>query len=123
MVPRPQDKARMTRALRRCALLAEHIYEIDLSEMRITYELDNDHLAEAHINSRRSVYGVRVNPHYLAMNPSKMADEVAPHEVAHLVAFLKEDPKRPWKHGPRWREAVRALGGEGDECVDPAIDD
>lgn len=104
----------MTRALRACARHAEHIYEIDLSNLEIGYDLTGRHLAEASTSPERNAPKIRVNLPLLVRNADLFCEEVAPHEVAHLVAFVMENPQQPWNHGPRWREVTRALGGIGD---------
>jgi SprT protein len=58
---------------------------------------------------------IRYNPLLLLENPGAFIAETVPHEVAHLIAFLRHGPRiRP--HGPEWRAIMEQLGAVPERC-------
>lgn len=58
---------------------------------------------------------IRYNPLLLRENPEAFLTETVPHEVAHVIAFLRYGPRiRP--HGAEWRAVMEGLGAAPERC-------
>lgn len=67
------------------------------------------------LTRRASDFKLRFNPHFLEGNHFQdMLDNTVPHEVAHLVTYVR--PDLGYKHDAGWRRICLALGGNGLRC-------
>jgi SprT protein len=58
---------------------------------------------------------IRYNPVLLHENPQRFIAETVPHEVAHVVAFVRYGHRiRP--HGPEWRAIMEQFGATPERC-------
>ena len=61
---------------------------------------------------------IRYNLEALQLDPDRLLRETIPHEVAHLVRFLRGGKGG---HGRSWLWLCRDLGGSGDRCHNVAL--
>ncbi len=67
------------------------------------------------LTRRASDFKLRYNPHFIQGDHFQdMLDNTVPHEVAHLVTYMR--PDLGYKHDAGWRRICLALGGNGLRC-------
>lgn len=97
---------------------AQSLFNVDLSSIEIV--IRNCGKAAGKASCRR--YGSRVSDLKLILNSqlvnecdaSKLMEEVIPHEVAHLVCFIR--PELGDNHNRGWSRVCIQLGGSGERC-------
>jgi predicted SprT family Zn-dependent metalloprotease len=88
----------------------------------ITFDPKLKSVGVAKKNSFRKMDGIHLslsicyNSLYMNQNFDAMLNEVVPHEVAHIVQFMKY-PFAKQAHGPEWKRICRSLGGNGQRCT------
>jgi SprT protein len=97
---------------------AKELYGVDLSKVAIRFDLKGrvGGMACARGSVFARVYHMRFNYDMLLRETDEMVDVVVPHEIAHIVCFLKPELGRNHDYG--WARVCRALGGTGDRTHD-----
>ena len=99
---------------------AEQLYNVDLSTLRITFDLRGRcaGMASAKRDYRtRSLtdFMVRFNHDMLTRDAfTHVLEDTVPHEIAHIVCFA--NPMLGRAHDAGWARVCRALGGNGERC-------
>lgn len=95
----------------------KELYGIDLSSAKISFDLKGTCAGWAYwktVNGH-TTYGMKFNYDIISRGDEvalrDMIDNTAPHEVAHLVAFV--NPSLGRNHDAGWVRICRALGGSG----------
>lgn len=110
--------AQFTAAVNKCLREAESIYNVDLSNTRIEYNLAGRCAGQAW-GKRAGWYRLRFN-HEAVLNYNKdMIEDIIPHEVAHLVCFA--DPNLGVDHDFGWKRVCRKLGGDDSRTHDMTL--
>ena len=99
---------------------AEQLYNVDLSTLRITFDLRGR--AAGMASARRDYrtraltdFMVRFNHDMLTRDAfTHVLEDTVPHEIAHIVCFANPTLGRNHDHG--WARVCRALGGNGERC-------
>ncbi|WP_296811339.1 SprT-like domain-containing protein [Thiocapsa sp.] len=103
-------------AARTGALLreAEAWLHLAMPQVEIRFDLRGTAAGQARMRSG-SFAVIRYNTTLLGLHPTQFIAETVPHEVAHVVAFVKNGPRiRP--HGPEWQAVMRHFGVEPSRC-------
>jgi SprT protein len=83
-------------------------------ELEIRFDLRGGAAGQAR-GGGRGPWIIRYNPILLRENPESFIAETVPHEVAHMVAYLRYGRSiRP--HGPEWRAIMAQFGAEPERC-------
>jgi SprT protein len=99
--------------------LARQLYGVDI-QPHVSFNLRGRAAGIAscrmcRITHRASDFKVRYNPHFIqGEHFQDMLDNTVPHEIAHLVTYMRPDLGR--KHDAGWRRICLALGGNGLRC-------
>jgi SprT protein len=99
--------------------LARQLYGVDI-QPHVSFNLRGRAAGIAscrmcRITRRASDFKVRYNPHFIqGEHFQDMLDNTVPHEIAHLVTYMRPDLGR--KHDAGWRRICLALGGNGLRC-------
>lgn len=100
-----------------CAL-AETRYGVNMSNVRLSFDLKGRVAGWA--SRKGAVYSVRLNKDMITRgNPEvlkNMIEDTVPHELAHIVCFMKPELGRNHDYG--WQSVCRALGGTGKRLHD-----
>lgn len=113
-----QTQAKYTELVKRKCAEADSIYGTSLESMvKVTYNARGGNCAKAHINRQGLVPVVTfiVNPEALEQDWTDMVEDTIPHEVAHLVNFLK--PHTGKNHDRGWKRTCQILGGTGNRTA------
>lgn len=104
--------------------LAKSLYNVDLSEMPILFDLRGSVAGMA--SCQRSWSGVmlktqvRFNRVMIAGDGYEhIVNDTLPHEIAHTVCFMRPELGR--NHDQGWRRVCIALGGSGKRCHDEEV--
>lgn len=90
--------------------LALEKYGVDLSRTVIRFDLRGRAAGQAYC--KRGQYGMRFNHDMLGREAfSHVLNNTVPHEIAHLVCFMKPELGRG--HDSGWSRVCRSLGGNG----------
>jgi SprT protein len=111
-IPSPTEQA----AARTGALLreAEAWLRLAMPRVEIRFDLRGTSAGQARMRNGSSPI-IRYNATLLRLHPTEFIVETVPHEVAHVVAFVKHGPRiRP--HGPEWQAVMRHFGVEPSRC-------
>lgn len=94
--------------------LAKELYDVDLSAVRISFDLKGRVAGTAGYKSTwggtRNYY-LRFNHDMVQRELESMLNEVAPHEVAHTICQMR--PELGSNHDYGWATVCRRLGGSG----------
>ena len=93
---------------------AETLYGVDLSHCSIRFDLKG-RVGGMACRRGAQMY-MRFNYDMMTRELGEMLNVVAPHEIAHIVCFLKPQLGNNHNHG--WASVCRALGGSGDRTHD-----
>lgn len=99
--------------------LARQLYGVDI-QPHVSFNLRGRAAGIAscrmcRITRRASDFKVRYNPHFIqGEHFQDMLDNTVPHEIAHLVTYMRPDLGH--KHDAGWRRICLALGGNGLRC-------
>ena len=113
---RPHSTLEIQAAARTRDLLALAFahFGLGLRALEIRFDLRGRAAGQARY-SARGPWIIRYNAILLRENPESFLAETIPHEVAHLVTFLRHGPRvRP--HGPEWRAIMAQLGAKPERC-------
>ena len=97
--------------------IALRLYGVDLSVVRISFDLKGRTAGWAQWKRRLGVasYACRFNYDMIARGDADalndMRDDTVPHELAHIVCYMK--PELGKSHDGGWQRVCRALGGTG----------
>lgn len=96
--------------------LAEKLFDVDLSNLEINFDLKGISAGQAYRqNSYHGWdYGVRYHPKACRDFPEHAIDMTIPHEIAHIVCYMK--PLLGNKHDNGWKQVCKQLGGNGKRC-------
>jgi SprT protein len=111
-----------TRVLAKCKEVfarAMELYGTDLSKVSISFDLRGRVGGWASAKGTPRRYAMRFNHDMLLREEKEMIDEVVPHEIAHIVCFMK--PQLGRNHDYGWARVCRALGGTGDRTHDMPV--
>jgi len=111
-------RTRILETVREVCQRASDKYGVSLSDIEV--DIRNCGKAAGKAQCRR--YGNRVTDLKLILNAQlvneqdafKLIDEVIPHEIGHLVCFLR--PELGNNHDRGWKRVCMALGGSGERC-------
>jgi len=109
---RDQIKANLTDKAYEIIALAESIYNVKLSYTQIEFDLTGKTAGWALVRDFRLF--IRLNLDAAEDHYDVMMNEVVPHEIAHLVNYVKPSTGR--HHNKGWRDVCQTLGGNGERC-------
>lgn len=99
--------------------LAETMYGVDLSKVSISFDLKGRAAGTAGAKGFPRRYAMRFNYDMLQRELKKILDEVVPHEIAHIVCFMK--PALGRNHDYGWAHVCKTLGGNGKRTHDMEV--
>lgn len=110
---------RVTARIKEVCRMANQLFRVDLKDL-LTVEIRNCGTAAGKASCRR--YGNSVVDLTLILNAqlvneqdvSKLLEDTIPHEIAHLVCYVR--PELGKNHDRGWRRVCIMLGGSGDRC-------
>lgn len=112
-------RTQILEAVKNVCQKAQELYGVDLSEIRT--EIRNSGLRAGVASGRRAAGGgwasLKISLNAQLVNDAdahKLIDEVIPHELAHLVCFIRPELGR--NHDRGWKRVCIALGGSGERC-------
>jgi SprT protein len=111
-----------TRVLAKCKEVfarAMELYGTDLSKVAISFDLRGRVGGWASAKGTPRRYAMRFNHDMLLREEKEMIDEVVPHEIAHIVCFMK--PQLGRNHDYGWAHVCRQLGGTGNRTHDMPV--
>lgn len=104
-----------TKEVRKCLEQAGKMYNLELAMSRVDIRLDiRGYINAGQACSRRGQYFVRFHPDAIVKHYDEMVKDTVPHEVAHLVCFMRPDLGR--NHDKGWKRVCRSLGGDDSRC-------
>ena len=111
-------------ATKACLSRAEQMYDIDLSRVKITFDLKGAAMGQARWRINRltreaSDLQLRFNLRMCSEDMNDAINDTVPHEVAHIVNAVK--PSTGANHNPGWRNVCLALGGTGKTYHDQEV--
>jgi len=110
MTPREQVVAKN----KECFQKAQQIFGVDLSRVQVLFDLKGRCAGQAR---RRGVnYSVRYNLDMMMRDLDDMVNDTVPHEIAHIVCFMKPTLGRDHDYG--WQHVCHQLGGTGKRTHD-----
>lgn len=90
--------------------LAEKLYGVDMSKVQVRFDLKGRSAGQA--RRQHGTYTVRYNRDMLHREAfDAMYKDVVPHEIAHIVCFMRRELGDNHDHG--WARVDRSLGGTG----------
>lgn len=92
--------------------LAERLYDIDLSDVGIRFDLKGR--AAGMACRRGNQYYVRYNSEACRKYFDEQANNTIPHEIAHIVCMKM--PHLGKHHNAGWKRVCRSLGGDDSRC-------
>jgi SprT protein len=97
---------------------ARTLYNVDLSVVRIQFNLKGR--AAGWASYKNGIYTCRFNAEMITRGDpavlKDMLEDTVPHELAHIVCFMRRDLGR--NHNTGWYRVCRALGGTGKTTHD-----
>ena len=123
MTPMEQVRAKCQEVV----ALAQRLYNVDLSVVRISFDLKGRAAGRAEWRgnrlSRERTYAVRFNHDMIVRGDAEalrdMVEDTVPHEFAHIVCFM--NPALGDNHNPGWARVCRMLGGSGSRTHDTEV--
>ena len=91
---------------------ATELYGVDMSKCAVRFDLKGRAGGMAGARGNPRSYFVRFNADMMLRETNEMVNVVVPHEIAHIVCFMKPELGRNHDYG--WARVCRALGGSGD---------
>lgn len=91
--------------------MAERLFNVTLSPT-IRWDLRGQAAGQAGFKGLKMY--MRFNETALELDPDHLINQTIPHEVAHLVCFMRPDLGK--NHNKGWKVVFRMLGGAGDRC-------
>lgn len=107
-----QIKADLTDKAYEVIAQAESIYGVKLAHTEVLFDLTGKTAGRALVRDFRLV--IRLNLDAAMNYYDVMMNEVVPHEIAHLVNYVKPSTGR--HHNKGWRDVCKVLGGNGQRC-------
>lgn len=105
--------------LQECYKLVLQLYGLNLSKTEVTFDLKGAAAGVAGYDEEGKLF-LRFNRDMLQRAAFKhVKDETVPHEVAHLVCYVKPELGR--NHDQGWARVCIALGGNGTCCHDQEV--
>lgn len=118
---RVPDHRLLTRAIARTQeLLSQAAADLGVrvKTLEIRFDLRGRAAGQARYGTRQGIGGpwiIRYNPVLLRENPDSFIAQTVPHELAHVVAFVRHGHRiRP--HGPEWRAIMEQFGAAPERC-------
>jgi SprT protein len=99
----PLDLIQIERIASHYLALAAHYFKREFNRPQITL----DQRGKCAGTARLRDWHIRLNPILLQDNPAQFAQEVIPHEIAHLVVFAVWGRVKP--HGAEWQNVMRDI--------------
>jgi predicted SprT family Zn-dependent metalloprotease len=112
-IQRVQDKCKAV------SEIALRLYGVDLNKVSVQFNLKGRVGGWASAKGFPRVYSVRFNHDMVMRETDEMVDVVVPHELAHIVCYMKPELGR--NHDAGWKRVCTALGGSGDRTHDMAV--
>jgi len=114
----------ITEATQKCLNKAEELYGVDLSGVRILFNLNGAAMGQARYKINRitreaSDLQLRFNLRMCAEDMNDAIMDTVPHEVAHIVCAV--NPRLGANHNPGWRNVCLQLGGTGKTYHDQEV--
>lgn len=94
--------------------VAKRLYGVDMSKVGIRFDLKGRVGGMA--CRRGGMYYMRFNYDMLQRETEEMVNVVAPHEIAHIICYMK--PMLGSNHDTGWQRVCKALGGSGERTHD-----
>lgn len=113
----PSDHRLQTEAAARTrALLSQALRSLgrEPQGLEIRFDLRGGAAGQARFGGK-GPWVIRYNPILLRENPQSFIAQTVPHEVAHLLAYLRHG-RRIRPHGPEWRAIMLQLGAAPERC-------
>ena len=95
---------------------AMELYGTDLSKVAIRFDLKGRCGGVAGARGYPRAYFMRFNRDMLMRETDEIVNVVVPHEIAHIVCYIKPELGRHHDYG--WARVCKALGGTGDRTHD-----
>lgn len=109
--PEMHTKINFSRHIRDCIQQAIEIYGVyELEDTEISYDLKGQCAGQA--IHRQGNYSLRFNLEAIEKDFDEMVNETIPHEVAHLVCYVR--PSLGRNHNRGWKSVCQKLGGNAD---------
>ncbi len=112
MIEKSHTQAEFRRLVHQNIELAEKLYGIDFGRVTVTFDLKGEDAAHAYQVPHPNlgfIYKLRFNREAIRLDWIHMVESTIPHEVAHLVAFARDDLGADG-HNWKWRAIAIALG-------------
>jgi predicted SprT family Zn-dependent metalloprotease len=114
----------ITEATQKCLNKAQELYGVDLSGVRILFNLNGRAMGQARYKINRitreaSDLQLRFNLRMCAEDMNDAIMDTVPHEVAHIVCAV--NPRLGANHNPGWRNVCLQLGGTGKTYHDQEV--
>lgn len=107
--------------IKQVVALAETLFNVDLSNLQLRTDLRGTSMGTASMTNDGKLL-LRLSKQGCAELPEAIMSDTIPHEIAHLVCFIKGIDNG---HGENWKAVARALGSLGDRLheqkLKPAI--
>lgn len=89
---------------------------IDPNNVDITYDIKGrSALGRARYNRNTHRYQIQFNPQAIVVNHDDMLYDTMPHEIAHIVCFIR--PELGKNHDAGWKRVCASLGGTPSRCA------
>ena len=96
--------------------IAKRLYNVDLSVVSVQFNLSGRVGGWAQAKGHPRRYTVRFNHDMLLRETDEMVNVVVPHELAHIVCYMRPELGR--NHDAGWQRVDRSLGGTGNRTHD-----
>jgi SprT protein len=110
-------QASITQAIARTRLLLREAagwLNVTMPRTEIRFDLRGTSAGQARVGGVGAAL-IRYNPTLLQLHPQQFIENTVAHEVAHVVAYVRNGPGiRP--HGPEWKSVMRRFGVEPSRC-------
>lgn len=109
---RDEIKAKLIDKTYEVIALAESAYDVKLAHAKVEFDLTGKTAGQALVRDFSLV--IRLNLAGAELDYDQMINKVVPHEIAHLVNYVKPSTGR--YHNKGWRSVCETLGGDGSRC-------
>lgn len=112
MIEQQRSRTEFRRLVHECITKAESRFDVSFGRVCVTFDLKGECAAKAYQQPHEmlgATYKIRFNRDAIRLDWHGMTKSTIPHEVAHLVAFAREDLGAD-NHNNAWRSIAIALG-------------
>lgn len=104
-----------TLEVRKCLEKAGKMYGLEEEMARVDIRIDiRGHRVAGQAGRKHGQFFLRFHPDAIAKYYEDMVENTIPHEIAHLVCFMRPDLGK--NHDSGWKRVCRALGGDDSRC-------